>query len=106
HQLEDYRKAFSESQLAKQKLEEAEQACFNHPLYAEERTSLEVLNWEELEQKIAAFEEINQACGRLQAQIGGIEAVVQQYREGHDLEAALKQRDDAFAGLESAFEQN
>lgn len=113
YQLRELHKQLPDYETAKEKLERATRdseltgrELENHPLYESERSELEALSAEELEQRIARFEEIRNERKIVYDQVIEIQTRVSDAKKGHDLEKALLHQEQCYEALEGAFESN
>lgn len=113
YQLRELHKQLSDYETAKENLSNATRDSEltrsdleNHKLYESERTELEELSAEELEQRIARFEEIRNERKEVYDQVIEIQTRVSDTKKGNDLEKALLHQEQCYEALEGAFESN
>ncbi|TVR37573.1 MAG: hypothetical protein EA392_12475 [Cryomorphaceae bacterium] len=113
YQLRELHKQLPDYLSAKEKLSNATRDSEftridleNHALYQSERTEVEELSAEELEQRMARFEEIREKRKKVYDEVIEIQTRVSDTKKGHDLEKALLEQEHCFEALEGAFESN
>lgn len=105
-QFENYTETVRQMKELNWSIEKINRELQAHAMYEVDREKLDMLSDDELFARLSESEQLRKKRDDLQSRIGGIEAFEKNYREGNDLQYALKIREDALVELETAFERN
>lgn len=104
--LEDYKRVSKNHFAAEQSARKHKDILEEHSLYPKYKEKIAELKVDQAEEKVNEQKEIADGLGKTQSEITRIETLIQQKKQGHELEDLLNAKEEALDDLHQLYENN